>query len=293
MSQFTGGTIGSYSRLWLIITGGFMALVGIVLIVIGIIVGRRAAATDALLATGTPGTATITGLTQTGMYVNENPQIRMQLLVSLPGQTPYATQHTEIVPLMLLGRLNSGAPLNVRVDPMNLNRVAVDWSSSGFSGSTSMIDGVAMPMGGVGAVPVSGASSAAATGATGAPAMDESLAQVQAAMAASGMTAAAPFQTAAQGNYTVEQLRAYLRASGQDASAAIDKLDDSGKVVGDEHLFTMEMTLKIPGQPDRKLPSSAAMVPAAKAHRLFQGMTVPVKYEATNPNLLMVDWEKV
>jgi hypothetical protein len=321
VSQFTGGTIGSYSRLWLIITGvillgvgavmaislggvpyaggamlmtgGFLALVGIVLIVIGIIVGRRAAATDALLTTGTPGTATITGLTQTGMYVNENPQIRMQLLVSLPGQTPYATQHTEIVPLMLLGRLNSGAPLNVRVDPMNLNRVAVDWSSSGFSGSTSMIDGVAMPMGGVGAVPVSGASSAAATGATRASGIDESLAQVQAAMAASGMAAAAPFQTAAQGNYTVEQLRAYLRASGQDASATIDKLVDSGKVVGDEHLFTMEMTLKIPGQPDRKLPSSAAMVPTAKAHRLFQGMTVPVKYEATNPNLLMVDWEKV
>lgn len=311
MSQFTGGTIGNYSRLWLIITGGillgvgailaimlgsvpfaggamvmiggFMALVGIVLIVIGIIVGRRAASTDALLTTGTPATAAITGLTQTGMYVNENPQIRMQLLVSLPGQTPYATQHTEIVPLMLLGRLNSGAPLQVRVDPMNLNRVAVDWGSSGLGGDSPVL-------GGIGAVPMGAAGSASATGAR---AMDESLAQVQAAMAATGMAAAAPFQTAAQGNYTVEQLRAYLRASGQDASATIDKLEDSGKVVGDEHLFMMEMTLKIPGQPDKKLPSSAAMVPVAKAHRLFQGMTVPVKYEATNRNLLMVEWEKV
>ena len=77
----------------------WIAALIIYVLVIGIIVGRRAAATDALLATGTAGTATITGLTQTGMYVNENPQIRMQLLVSLPGQTPYATQHTEIVPL--------------------------------------------------------------------------------------------------------------------------------------------------------------------------------------------------
>lgn len=322
MSQFTGGTIGNHSRLWLIITGGIllgvgailaialggvpfaggamvmtggvMALVGIVLIVIGIVVGRRAAATDMLLATGTPGTAAITGLTQTGMYVNENPQIRMQLLVSLPGQTPYATQHTEIVPLILLGRLNSGAPLQVRVDPMNLNRVAVDWGASGLGGAPVMGGVGAVPMGGVGAVPMgSAAGVAGAAGATSAPGMDESLAQVQAAMAASGMAAAAPFQTAVQGSYTVEQLRAYLRASGQDANATIDKLDDSGKVVGDEHLFTMEMTLKIPGQPDKKLPSSAAMVPVAKAHRLFQGMTVPVKYEATNPNLLMVDWEKV
>jgi hypothetical protein len=218
----------------------------------------------------------------------------MQLLVSLPGQTPYATQHTEIVPLMLLGRLNSGAPLQVRVDPMNLNRVAVDWGSSGLGGGAPVMGGIgAVPMGGVGAVPLGTAGALGAAGATSASGIDESLAQVQAAMAATGMAAAAPFQTAAQGSYTVEQLRAYLRASGQDASATIDRLEDSGKVVGDEHLFTMEMTLKIPGQPDKKLPSSAAMVPAAKAHRLFQGMTVPVKYEATNPNLLMVDWEKV
>ncbi|HUP83062.1 MAG TPA: hypothetical protein VM284_02615 [Candidatus Limnocylindria bacterium] len=324
VSQFTGGTIGNYSRLWLIITGGillgvgavlvvalgsvpfaggamvatggFMAVVGIALIAIGIIVGRRAASTDALMTTGTAGTAQITGLTQTGMYFNENPQIRMQLLVSLPGQTPYATQHTEIVPMMLLGRLNSGAPLQVRVDPMNLNRVAVDWGGSGFGSGPSMVGGMGMPMGGVGAVPVGSAAGVAAAGgagASGGSGMDESLAQVQAAMAASGMQAHQPFQTAEQGNFTVEQLRAHLRANGQDASATIDKLDDSNKVVGDEHLFTMEMTLKIPGQPDKKLPSSAAMVPIAKAHRLFQGMTVPVKYEATNPNLLMVDWEKI
>jgi hypothetical protein len=272
----------------MLLTGGIMALVGIGLIVGGIIVGRRAASTDTLLMTGTAGTATVTSLTQTGMYFNEQPQIRMQLLVSLPGQTPYAAQHTEIVPLMLLGRLTSGSPLQVRVDPMNLNRIAVDWGASGFGASTPIPGAVQVP----GAMPMPGAvpMASAAGSASG---MDESLAQVQAALASSGMAAATPYQNAAQGNYTVEQLRAYLRASGQDASATIDKLEDSGKVVGDEHLFTMEMTLKIPGQPDKKLPSSAAMVPVAKAHRLFQGMTVPVKYEATNPNLLMVDWEKV
>jgi len=315
VSQFTGGTFGNYSRLWLIITGGIllavgaimaitlgnvpyaggtmiltggiMALVGIALIVVGIIVGRRAASTDALLATGTPGTATITGLTQTGMYMNENPQIRMQLLVTLPGQTPYAAQHTEIVPLMLLGRLTSGSPLQVRVDPMNLNRIAVDWGASGFGASTPIPGAVQVP----GAMPMPGAAPMA--GAASASGMDESLAQIQAALASSGMAAATPYQTAAQGNYTVEQLRAYLRQNGQDASATIDKMEDSGKVVGDERLFTMEMTLRIPGRPDQKLPSSAAMVPVAKSHKLFSGMTVPVKYEATNPNLLMVDWEKI
>ena len=310
MSQFTGGTIGNYSRLWLIITGGillgvgailavslggipfagtamvltggFMALVGIILIIVGVIVGRRAASTDALLTSGTLATATITGLTQTGMYFNEQPQIRMGLLVNVPGQTPYAAQHTEIVPLMLLPRLSNGVPLQVRVDPMNLNSIAVDWGSSGLTGSPAM---GAMPASG--AQPVSGATPASGSG------MGESLAQVQAALASSGMAAAAPFQTAAQGNFTVEQLRAYLRQNGNDASATIDALNDSGQVVGDERLYTMEMTLKIPGQPDKKLPKSAGMVPLDKMHKLFQGMTVPVKYEATNPDLLMVDWQKL
>jgi hypothetical protein len=307
VSQFTGGTMGNYSKIWLIITGGILlavgvgmalmlggipyaggmmvvtggilGLVGAGLIVAGIVVGRRAASTDLLLQTGTAGSAQITGLTQTGMYMNENPQIRMQLLVALPGQTPYAAQHTEIVPLMLLGRLSSGQPLSVRVDPMNLNRIAIDWGGSGFG----MGGGIAPPMPAAPTMP----------GTTAGSSQDESLAQVQAAMAGVATGAAAPFSNPAQGNLTVEQLRNYLRQSGLEAQARVDSMEDTGKVVGDESVFTMEMTLMIPGRQEQKLPKSAAMVSTDKKHRLFQGMTVPVKYEATNPNLLMVEWDKI
>lgn len=307
MSQFSGSTFGNYTRVYLIVLGviflvlgigiaialgsipfagggmvlmgGIFAVVGGGLIAGGVIIGRRAASTDQLLTTGIAGQATITGMTQTGMYLNDQPQISMQLLVSLPNQTPYAASHHEFVPLMLLGRLTSGAPLAVRVDPMDLNKIAVDWGASGFGGGAPMAS--SMP----GAPGASGSGSASG--------MDESLAQVQAALAQSGMAAAAPFATAAQGNYTVEQLRGYLRQSGLQASARIDKMDDSGKVVGDERLYTMEMTLMIPGAPEQKLPSSAAMVPVGKSHKLFQGMTVPVRYAAENPNLLMVEWDKI
>lgn len=308
MSQFSGSTMGRYTRFWLILTGvillgvgavmavalggipyaggamlgtgGFLALIGVVLIVIGVIVGRRAAATDQLLQTGTAGTATVTGLTQTGMYLNEQPQIRMSLLVSLPGQTPYATSHTEFVPLMLLGRLTSGAPLAVRVDPMDLNRVAVDWGASGFSSAPMMAAAPAALAGTPAASAVPGAGSG----------MDESLSQVQAAL---GVGAAPVFASAEQGGYSVEQLRAWLRQNGQQGTATVDTLEDSGKVVGDERLYTMEMTLNIPGQAPQKLPKSAAMVPVAVSHKVFRGMSVPVRYAAENPNLLMVEWDKV
>lgn len=73
----------------------------------------------------------------------------------------------------------------------------------------------------------------------------------------------------------------------------MDKLEDTGKIVGDDRLYTMEMTLNIPGHAPQKLPSSAAMVPVAVSHRVFQGMNVPVRYAAENHDLLMVEWDKI
>ena len=320
--SFSGSSYGRYSRIWLIITGaillavgggmavtlgwipfaggmmlltgGILAAVGIALIVIGIIVGQRAEATDQLLQTGLAGTAAITGLTQTGMYFNENPQVRMQLLVSLPGRTPYAATHTEVVPLILLGRLSSGAPLAVRVDPTNLNRLAVDWGTSGFAaGGMPMMGG--MPMTGgmpTGAVPPDAPAPSAAP-AVSASGLDESLGQVQAAMQQGGMAAAGPVAMPGQANLTVEQLRAYLRQSGVEGKARVDMLEDTGQTVGDERLFKMQLMLNPAGPSPMPLPASAAMVPVAKSHKMYQGMTVPVRYEATNPNLLMVDWDKI
>jgi hypothetical protein len=128
---------------------------------------------------------------------------------------------------------------------------------------------------------------------TAASGMDESLSQIQAALAQMGGGAANVYASAEQGAYTVEQLRTWLRSNGQQTTARVDKLEDSGKLVGDERIYTIGMTLNIPGGDPQKLPESAAMVPLSVSHKLFQGMTVPVRYAAENPNLLMVEWDKV
>ena len=300
--SFTGSTYGGYSRfvffvlgaiflvvgLGLIIglgslpfaggamvmTGGIFVVVAIIVIIAGLIAGRGAARTDQILQTGIAGSATITGLTQTGVYLNEQPQIRMNLLVQLPGEVPYAATHQEIVPLMLLGRLSSGAPLSVRVDQLDRSKIVIDWQGTGF----------------------------AAPFQPGAPAMagaggriDENLAQVQTALggSAGGMQVASPFSQPGQESLSVEQLRAYLRQNGLQASAHVDQLEDTGQTVGDERVYKMQMTLSIPGQPPQTLPASAAMVPVAVSHKLFQGMTLPVRYAAENHDLLMVEWDRV
>ena len=262
-----------YAGETMIVMGGIFALVGAVIVVIGLVIGRGAASTDQILATGVSGTATISGLTQTGMTLNDQPRIKMDLLVQLPGQTPYAAQHSEFVPLILLSRLAPGAVLPVRVNPAQPQKVVVDWSGSS---TPTTLDATA---------PAGPAASGSGT--------DESLAEVHAALTGSGAAVPAAFASPEQGGYTIEQLRAWLRANGLEAQAHVDFLEDTGKSVGDERLYTLEMTLLVPGSAPQKLQRSAAMVPVSVMSKLRQGMTLPVRVAAQNHQLLTVEWDKV
>lgn len=254
------------------LTAAILGITGIALIWFGLRSRRSALDADRIATTGLAGTASITGLTQTGMSLNDQPQVEMELLVSIPGRPAYQARRKEFVPLILLGRLSSGQPLSVKVDPADPQRVFIEWGASGAFPTSATIS----PMG-----------AGASTG------QDETLAQVQAALAASGMPAATPFASPEQGGYTVDQLRAVVRATGIDGTATIDKLADTGETVGDERLFTMEVTLHVPGRPDQHLPASAAMVPLAAAVNVAVGRTVPVKVARDNPNLVLFEWEKL
>jgi hypothetical protein len=159
-------------------------------------------------------------------------------------------------------------PLPVKVDPSDPQRVVIDWQASGTA-----------PIAGTAYAPVGG--------------QTETLAQVQAALAASGMPAAAPYQTTDQGNYTVDRLRAVVRATGIAGTATIDNVADTGEVVGDERLFTMQVTVHLPGQPDRQDGPSAAMVPLTAADQVRVGLQVPVKVARDNSNVVLFEWEKL
>jgi hypothetical protein len=309
MPAFTSSTFNRYAGKWLIATGIFelglaavfvvgallepiltfgflltsaiLGATGLGLVWFGLRARRSAADADRIASTGLAGTATITGLTQTGMSLNDQPQVEMELLVSIPGRAPYAATRKEFVPLILLGRLSSGLPLAVKVDPADPQRLIIDWSAP-----------ASVPAPASGAAFTGGLGGASAGGAT-MGGQTETLAQVQAALAESGLPAAAPFASPEQGGYTVDQLRAAVRANGIDGTATIDKLADTGEIVGDERLFTMQLTLHVPGQPDRQLTPSAAMVPITAADQVAIGRTIPVKVAPDNPNLVLFEWEKL
>lgn len=291
MPTFTGSTLGRYTGKWLIITGGFelalaavflsiglrsdilrfgftltagiLGAVGVGLIAFGFRSQAKADATDRVLDTGIPGQATITSLAQTGMFLNQNPQVEMSLMVTVPGRAPYAATRKEFIPLIMLGRLSSGMPLAVRVDPADPSNVVIDWQ----------------------AVPSVGTSVAAPTA--------EALSQVQQAVTSSGIQAAPVFAQPQQGNYGVEQLREFLRANGVSGTATIETLQDTGQVVGDEHVYIMETTVNVPGRPPHRSPASATMVPTAAVSKVALGATIPVKVAADNPDMVMFEWDKL
>jgi hypothetical protein len=306
MPQFNSSTIGSYIGKWVIATAVFellmaglffalgaaipevrfgffltaaiLAALAAGLVVVGMRSRARAGRTQRVISAGTPGVATITGLTQTGLFVNENPQVELQLQVQVPGHPPYPVTRKEIVPLILLGRLNNGQPLAVKVDPADPNDVIVDWEAPAPAPDATQ--------------GWWGTPAAAATTSSGSPST-ETLQEVQATLGASGLQAPPAFSTAEQGGYTVEQVRAYLRANGLSGTATIDRLEDSGKEVGGDHLFTIQATVNVPGHPPHQGPASAALVPKDKVGRVYVGATLPVKVAADNFDAQMVEWDKV
>ena len=262
----------------MLLTGAILAVVGIALIVGGVIWLRRARDLDRISTTGIAATGQITGLTQTGMQVNEQPVIAIEMLVHTPGRAPYPVKVREIVPFILLGSLQQGS-LPLRVDPARPDKVVVQWDQVGIGGFPAAA--YAPPPGYAPAPP----------GAPGS-ANDETLAQVAAAM--SGAAGAAPvFAQPAQGGLSIEQLRAHLRANGIPGTARIDQLADSGQTVGDERLFTMTTTVFIPDRIPFVSGPSAAMVPLAKVPRVAVGVELPVKVAPDNPGLVMFEWDRI
>ena len=70
--------------------------------------------------------ATIVSLREGGPYVNDRPTITIELDVELPGSAPYRAQAKQVVGRLVIGRLEPGARIPVRVDPGDSASVTVD-----------------------------------------------------------------------------------------------------------------------------------------------------------------------
>ena len=75
------------------------------------------AGSAALYSGGLAGSATIDGVSDTGMFVNEAPVLELDMTVTVPGREPYKAKHRQLVSHAALARFQPGAVMPVRVSP--------------------------------------------------------------------------------------------------------------------------------------------------------------------------------
>jgi hypothetical protein len=124
------------------LTAAFLGLTGIGLFLWGRRWAKGYKDAQRLRTSGVPGQATIQGMRQTGVYLNEQPQIELNLQVQTQMHGPYQVTVREYVPLMLLGTLSSGRPLPVKVDPADPQKLVIEWESAMSGGMGGMTGGM-------------------------------------------------------------------------------------------------------------------------------------------------------
>lgn len=74
-----------------------------------------------LAATGEYGTAIILSLSDTGIKINDNPRVTLQLEIHLPNRQPMRAQKTMAVPIIHIPQVQKGSTVNVLADPNQLH----------------------------------------------------------------------------------------------------------------------------------------------------------------------------
>lgn len=86
--------------------------------------GGKAAA-QRLMASGRVGRATVTARRDTGVVVNENPEVELELQVSVDGGPRYPVTHRQIISRLVTANFAPGSSVPVRVDPIDPQRLLI------------------------------------------------------------------------------------------------------------------------------------------------------------------------
>ena len=104
---------------------GVVALFALIFIPVLLRIARNARMTKQVTQTGLDATASIVRIWETGVRINDNPQVGMLLQVQPPGGTPFQAEVTKTVSIVELPQIQPGAQLQVKYDPADTSRVAI------------------------------------------------------------------------------------------------------------------------------------------------------------------------
>ena len=103
----------------------FLILMGVFFIGLNTLIGGgmllstflRSQRIQRLEQTGIRGNAKVLQANETGTYINNQPQVWMELQVELPGRDPYFIEKKMVVPYLQIDQVRPGVVIDVTVDP--------------------------------------------------------------------------------------------------------------------------------------------------------------------------------
>jgi hypothetical protein len=119
--------IGGGSILLTCVIGGLITVVTLVSMgAVMFFVFKAIRPDPTIMKSGTSAQATIQNVWQTGTYINNSPQVGMQIEVRPPNGVPYQTQITAVIPLINIPQFQPGAVVPVKIHPTDPSKVALD-----------------------------------------------------------------------------------------------------------------------------------------------------------------------
>ena len=122
--------LGNMTTMIIAITCGGMLLTIVLIIVItrftkGMI-KKTVGVDQGVLQNGIPAQAKILNIQQTGVMLNNQPQVAFDLEVYQPGRGPYRAQAKAVIPIVNIPQYQPGVEVPVKVDPNNPAQVVLD-----------------------------------------------------------------------------------------------------------------------------------------------------------------------
>ncbi len=253
-----GGKLGKLA----LALGLAVVIFGFVAFAFGKIFGGQARQ-RALQKTGVPAEATIIGLKETGLTVNEiYPVVKIQLQVRPPGGQPYQTEIRTMVSRLDIPKIQQGKVLRVMYDPSDPSNVALATTDSVASG-------------------------AAAAGFT--PTAPGGLAPSVAGAAAAGGSASEQQRAMEEFLLKNDEEARKIRATGQPAAALIVRaLPLNVMVNGNNPAMSFVLEVRPEGQPAFQAQVSGVIGEAAVPN--YQpGKTIYVKYDPADHSRVSLD----
>jgi hypothetical protein len=209
---------------------------------------------------GSSATGIITGIGQTGTYINDQPRMTFTVQVQpSPGGAPYTAEITQTIPHMALGMLAPGRQVALLVDPKKPSKVKIDiQGTANLATMAGFAAAAAPPPGGV------------APGVPGAAPM--------------------PGMPTSLGGAPVAGVRSNdeLVRSTDAVPATVTAVQETGQVYGADPLLIL--TLQVQAPSGAYPVQGGYRVPLDRRSRLMPGVVVRAHPDPVNPQAVGIDW---